>query len=124
MTVSQQQLLAEVCRLSGTTVFQYVEGNRYVLCGQLPEWMTTWDSDSSSQTSTGHKDAEKQWILNDHFTQLLSMQEDLDAFWRKRGYAPLPGVVAHFAWKDLYQPEESDKPLQFWMRALDQPTSF
>lgn len=42
----------------------------------------------------------------------------LDAFWRKRGYAPLPGVVATFSWKDVGQAEATDKPLQFWMRAL------
>ncbi|MFP4239210.1 MAG: GNAT family N-acetyltransferase [Rhodosalinus sp.] len=42
----------------------------------------------------------------------------LDAFWRKRGYAKLPGVVAHFAWKDVDQAEETEKPLQFWMRDL------
>lgn len=42
----------------------------------------------------------------------------LDPFWRKRGYAPLPGAVAHFSWKDVDQPQESAKPLQFWMRAL------
>lgn len=41
-----------------------------------------------------------------------------DAFWRKRGYAPLPGVVAEFHWKDLGESAESVKPLQFWMRAL------
>ncbi len=41
-----------------------------------------------------------------------------DAFWRKRGYAPLPGVMADFAWKDLGEREETRKPLQFWLRAL------
>lgn len=41
-----------------------------------------------------------------------------DAFWHKRGYAPLPGVVAEFAWKDVGQEGETVKPLQFWMRAL------
>ncbi len=41
-----------------------------------------------------------------------------DAFWRKRGYAPLPGVVAEFKWRDLNETAESTKPLQFWMRAL------
>lgn len=41
-----------------------------------------------------------------------------EAFWRKRGYAPLPGVMAEFRWKDLGQAEETAKPLQFWMRAL------
>ena len=42
----------------------------------------------------------------------------LDAFWRKRGYAPLPGVVAQFRWKDIDQSGETDHPLQFWLRAL------
>ena len=42
----------------------------------------------------------------------------LDAFWQSRGYAPLPGVVAEFGWRDLGQTEETRKPLQFWMRAL------
>lgn len=41
-----------------------------------------------------------------------------DAFWRGRGYAPLPGVVAAFAWRDLGDAAETVKPLQFWMRAL------
>lgn len=42
----------------------------------------------------------------------------LDAFWRARGYVPLEGVVAHFAWKDLGQGAETRKPLQFWLRDL------
>ena len=42
----------------------------------------------------------------------------LDAFWRKRGYAPLPGAVARFAWRDLGCAEETEKPLQLWMRRL------
>ena len=42
----------------------------------------------------------------------------LDAFWRKRGYQPLPGVIAHFSWKDLGEADESEKPLQFLMRPL------
>lgn len=41
-----------------------------------------------------------------------------DAFWQGRGYAPLPGVVARFSWKDLGDSAETEKPLQFWMRAL------
>ena len=41
-----------------------------------------------------------------------------DAFWLGRGYAPLPGVLAEFAWKDVGEAEETVKPLQFWMRAL------
>lgn len=43
----------------------------------------------------------------------------LDPFWRKRGYAPLPGVIARFRWRDVGQAQEDEKPLQFWMRKLD-----
>jgi GNAT superfamily N-acetyltransferase len=42
----------------------------------------------------------------------------LDAFWRKRGYTPVPGAIAHFAWKDLGGEAETEKPLQFWMKPL------
>ncbi|UWQ32480.1 GNAT family N-acetyltransferase [Leisingera sp. M527] len=42
----------------------------------------------------------------------------LDPFWRKRGYAPLEGAIAHFSWKDVDQPGETSKPLQFWIRDL------
>ncbi len=42
----------------------------------------------------------------------------LDPFWHKRGYAPLPGVVAAFSWKDVDQEAETRKPLQFWLRDL------
>ncbi len=46
----------------------------------------------------------------------------LDGFWRKRGYAPLDGVVAQFRWKDIDQGEETAKPLQFWARRLESDT--
>ena len=42
----------------------------------------------------------------------------LDRFWRGRGYAPLPGVVARFRWKDVGETVETAKPLQFWMKTL------
>lgn len=42
----------------------------------------------------------------------------LDAFWRSRGYAPLPGVMAEFRWRDIGETVESAKPLQFWMKEL------
>jgi GNAT superfamily N-acetyltransferase len=41
-----------------------------------------------------------------------------EAFWRGRGYETLPGVVAHFSWKDLGDTVETEKPLQFWMREV------
>lgn len=43
----------------------------------------------------------------------------LDGFWRRRGYHPLAGVIAWFKWKDIGQVEETEKPLQFWIRRLD-----
>lgn len=42
----------------------------------------------------------------------------LDTFWRKRGYAPVPGLTASFDWRDIDQPGETAHPMQFWMRAL------
>lgn len=42
----------------------------------------------------------------------------LDAFWVKRGYRLLPGVVAEFPWKDIGAESSSNKPMQFWMREL------
>jgi GNAT superfamily N-acetyltransferase len=42
----------------------------------------------------------------------------LDAFWQKRGYARIEGLVCRFAWKDIDQPAETEKPMQFWMKEL------
>ncbi|QBF33220.1 GNAT family N-acetyltransferase [Thalassococcus sp. S3] len=44
--------------------------------------------------------------------------QPLDPFWRKRGYAPVDGAIAHFSWKDVDQSAEDQKPLQVWLRAL------
>ncbi|WP_395332412.1 GNAT family N-acetyltransferase [Novosphingobium sp. BL-8H] len=40
----------------------------------------------------------------------------LDAFWRKRGYAPVPGLTCTLAWKDHRDAGEAAKSLQYWMR--------
>lgn len=42
----------------------------------------------------------------------------LDAFWLKRGYAPVPGLVGTLGWRDIGEVGETDKPMQFWMRAI------
>ncbi len=42
----------------------------------------------------------------------------LDAFWRRRGYAPVEGAVAQFAWHDVGADEETTKPLQVWLKDL------
>jgi len=40
----------------------------------------------------------------------------LDDFWRKRGYAPIPGLVTALAWQEHGETGESDKPMQYWLR--------
>lgn len=42
----------------------------------------------------------------------------LDPIWRRFGYAPLDGVVAHFPWKDIDRDGETAKPMQFWIKPL------
>ncbi|MEM6479793.1 MAG: GNAT family N-acetyltransferase, partial [Pseudomonadota bacterium] len=42
----------------------------------------------------------------------------LDPFWRSRGYAPIDGAVARFAWRDVNESEETQKPLQLWARRI------
>ena len=44
--------------------------------------------------------------------------EPLDAFWTKRGYKPAPGMTCSFSWKDIDQPQETAKTMQFWTREL------
>lgn len=40
----------------------------------------------------------------------------LDAFWRKRGYAPVEGFVTELPWKEHGETKESPKPMQYWLR--------
>lgn len=42
----------------------------------------------------------------------------LDAFWRKRGYEKVDGLTCIFTWKDVDQPDETPKTMQFWMKDL------
>ena len=42
----------------------------------------------------------------------------LDAFWRKRGYEPVDGMVGRITWRDLDEEAESPKPMQFWIKRL------
>lgn len=41
-----------------------------------------------------------------------------DAFWAGRGYVKRPDVVGTFAWKELDEDGETQKPMVFWVRAL------
>ncbi len=42
----------------------------------------------------------------------------LDSFWRKRGYDKLAGGIVHFPWTDVGDENQSEKPMQVWIRAL------
>ncbi len=39
-----------------------------------------------------------------------------DAFWTKRGYAPVPGLMTQLGWKDHGEVDETLKPMQYWLR--------
>ncbi len=39
-----------------------------------------------------------------------------DAFWTKRGYAVVPGLVTELAWKEHGEADESLKAMQYWLR--------
>ena len=41
-----------------------------------------------------------------------------DAFWRRLGYAPSPGFVVEFGWRDLGSEMETMKRLQVWIKAV------
>ncbi|MET0640795.1 MAG: GNAT family N-acetyltransferase [Hyphomicrobium sp.] len=42
----------------------------------------------------------------------------LDPFWKKRGYAPVDGLIATYDWQDVDQPAETTHQMQFWMKTL------
>lgn len=44
--------------------------------------------------------------------------QPLDAFWRKRGYEPVAGLLGSYAWKEVGEDAETEKPMQFWMKPL------
>ena len=42
----------------------------------------------------------------------------LDPFWTKRGYRMVDGMIGKLSWKDVGEAEETEKPMQFWIRPL------
>ena len=42
----------------------------------------------------------------------------LDAFWNKRGYAPVEGLTCTLSWKDHRDAGETAKTLRYWSRPL------
>jgi hypothetical protein len=44
--------------------------------------------------------------------------EPLDAFRRRRGFAPEPGLICRLSWREIGEREESPKAMQFWTKRL------
>lgn len=42
----------------------------------------------------------------------------LDGFWARRGYARIEGLTTGFSWRDLGEPQETVKPMEFWQKHL------
>jgi GNAT superfamily N-acetyltransferase len=45
--------------------------------------------------------------------------QPLDQFWHNRGYRKVPELATTYTWKDVDQPEETAKPMTFWLRRID-----
>jgi GNAT superfamily N-acetyltransferase len=41
-----------------------------------------------------------------------------DAFWTRRGYVRRADLVARFSWRDLGEPNDTPKPMVFWLKEL------
>ena len=44
--------------------------------------------------------------------------QPLDAIWRKFGYVQHPELATSYTWKDVDAPDESPKPMIFWLKSL------
>ncbi|MFV0295227.1 MAG: GNAT family N-acetyltransferase [Hyphomicrobiaceae bacterium] len=42
----------------------------------------------------------------------------LEAFWTRRGYQPVPGLVGTFEWRDIGDDKATAKPMQYWITDL------
>lgn len=42
----------------------------------------------------------------------------LDPFWTARGYAKLEGAMAQYEWRDVGENQDTEKPLQIWIREI------
>lgn len=42
----------------------------------------------------------------------------LDPFWRKRGFAPVEGLIGQFSWRELGDGAETQHDMQFWVKTL------
>ena len=44
--------------------------------------------------------------------------QPLDPFWMKRGYRKADNLMARFSWKDIGEADQTEKPMQFWLKDL------
>lgn len=44
--------------------------------------------------------------------------QPLDQVWQHFGYQARSDLITHFSWKDVDQPDETDKPVQFYLKPL------
>lgn len=42
----------------------------------------------------------------------------LDAFWMKRGYSKIDGLIGTYSWRDIGETTDTAKPMQFWFKDL------
>ena len=42
----------------------------------------------------------------------------LDAFWRKRGFQPVDGMIGSYDWREVGDKQETAHAMQFWLRQL------
>jgi GNAT superfamily N-acetyltransferase len=42
----------------------------------------------------------------------------LDPFWRKRGFAPVEGLIGQFPWREVGDAVETPHDMQFWVKTL------
>jgi GNAT superfamily N-acetyltransferase len=54
---------------------------------------------------------------NDHPLQPLDYRP-LDSFWVSQGFRKQPGLQARFMWKDVSEPDPTEKTLTFWTKSL------
>lgn len=57
-------------------------------------------------------------IRAENHPRRLPDYQPLDRFWENRGYRKQPNLIGELSWRDLDEPEETPKPMQFWCKRL------
>lgn len=60
-------------------------------------------------------------VRPDHHPLKPDDYRPLTEIWARFGYHPEPGLLTRFRWKDRDQPEETAKPMQFYLKSLEAP---